>query len=137
MGAAGLRPARPRLLLGVPHLVEDGLQLPVGAEIEWRRGEDIRGSVFVQQPQWKCLRDAIAETSEEKVEEARLTGLLTAADTKSRTFRMSFINSEIHGRFGDAIDPQHPVRVPARYTAHLRKTTTVQYSTEEESVTWF
>jgi hypothetical protein len=83
------------------------------------------------------LRDAIAATSEETVETIELPGTLTGADIQTRRFRFQPDTAEdVSGTFTDAINEAHTVTLPARYRARLEKVTKIQYSSEQEQVTW-
>lgn len=107
------------------------------ADIEWRRGEKVRQKGVIQWQEFERLQRAISETSEEVSEEFTLTGMLLGTDVATRTFHLQPDNgSDIRGKSGEIISTSHPVAVPKRYTAVLRKTTKIHYSTEQEDVSY-
>ena len=96
-------------------------------------------SVMLQNAELRRLRDEIAATSEEIREPVvRLIGTLKGASVMTNRFDFAPDGADpISGKFTDAISEDHVVRVPAgRYVAHLEKVTHIQYSTEQETVTW-
>lgn len=114
--------------------VEYGLE----ADIEWRRREQVRSSLFVQEPQLEQLRKIIAETSDETEEELEVIGNLVGADVSRKTFHIETTGGgEIRGIFADAISEEHTVVLPKPYSAKIRKRTKIVYSTEEEQVSYF
>lgn len=115
--------------------VEDGL----GADISWQPTGANREPVtlFVQHQELQRLSTAIAATSEETREAVEYTGVLTGADTQTRRFRFDPDGAEdVSGTFADAINEAHTVTLPSRYKARLEKVTRIQYSSEQEQVTW-
>jgi hypothetical protein len=115
---------------------EGHVKARLSAEIEWRRGKEVRSSLLMQEPEFEILQRAIAETSDEEQREISLTGILIAVDVARRTFRLEpdTGGQTVSGAFAQAIDSAHPVEVPKRYHATLRQTKRVKYSTEEEQV---
>lgn len=110
----------------------------LGADIEWRRREQVRSSLFVQEPQLDQLRKVIAETSDETEEELEVIGNLVGADVSRKTFHIETTGGgEIRGIFADAISEEHTVILPKPYSAKIRKRTKIVYSTEEEQVSHF
>lgn len=110
----------------------------LGSDVEWRRGKFARSKLFVQYQELQYLRQIIDETSEEKTKPFKPTGILTAANTKRKTFQFSIEGKqEIHGRFEDAIDAKHAALIPSRYHATMTKTTSVNYATGEEKNSYF
>ena len=114
--------------------VESGL----GVDIEWRRREQVRSSLFIQAPQLEQLREVIAETSDEKEEELEVVGNLIGADVKRKTFHLETVEGgEIKGVFVDAISTEQTVELPKPYNARVRKRTKIVYSMEEEKTEYF
>jgi hypothetical protein len=106
-------------------------------DIEWRRGKEVQQKALIQRLEFESLQRAISETSEESSEEFTLSGLLAAADVIRHTFRLEPDDGEeIRGTSGDVISEAHTVELPKRYTATVRKTTTIRYSTEQEDVSY-
>lgn len=114
--------------------VENGL----GADIEWRRREQVRSSLFVQEPQLEHLKEVIEEMSEEKEEELEVVGNLIGADVKRKTFHLETVGGgEVKGIFADAISTVQTVELPKPYSARIRKRTKIVYSMEEEKTEYF
>lgn len=112
-------------------LVDNGL----GADIDWRRENDVRAHLLVQRPELQNLQDAIIETSDDVVKTRRITGMLIGIDVVRHTFRMIFGKSaEIRGRMSESIGK---VEVPQRYTAEIRTTTRINYATENEETSHY
>jgi len=77
------------------------------------------------------------QSTEETTEEVSYTGILFAADTARRTFKLRLDDGEvIPGTFGDAIGKEHRVELPQRYRVMLLKRTKVFLSTEKEETTY-
>lgn len=108
-----------------------------GAEIEWRRTEQIRSNLFIQQPQLEQLREVIEKTSDETEEEINAVGNLIGADVKRRTFHLEMAGGEIRGTFADAISTEQTVELPKQYAVKICKRTRIIYSTGEEKVSHF
>lgn len=99
----------------------------------WRRGQEIRGKMFVQHQELAHLQKIISSTSQEESHIVRMRGVLTAANVTAKTFQFSVIDApEIRGTFDDAISHSHAVTIPATYTASLRRTSSFNYAMDEE-----
>lgn len=110
----------------------------LGADIEWRRGREVRTSVTVQVPELEELRRVIDATSEEREEEITVTGELAGADVATKRFHMRFPDAEdIRGTFSDAIASEHKAAIPQSYKAVIRMTTKTRFSMDEDEVTYF
>lgn len=113
--------------------VEDGL----GADIVWRQGGEVTAKLFLEYQELERLRAAIAATSEESTETVETAGLLTGAVMRSRRFTFEPDGGdEVTGTFTDAINEAHTVTLPTRYRVRLEKLTKIQYSSEQEQITW-
>lgn len=110
----------------------------IGADIEWRRDQNVRANLFAQLPHLINLQKAILETSDEVYETIRLRGMLVGIDTNRHTFHMTFPDAEdIRGSASEAVGTTaKTVELPKPYTAVLEKTTKINYATEEEKVTY-
>ena len=100
----------------------------LGADIQWRRNQDVRRSLMVQQPQLDRLKSTIERVSEETVESLEVNGVLVAANTISRTFQISVpaFDVGIRGTYADAISDKQRVMIPKIYTACLTKKTRLE-----------
>jgi hypothetical protein len=118
---------------GTSHVEND-----LGADIDWRRGDEIRSSVFVEPPQLQNLRMLIDETSDTEEEHFDLLGTMVGADTDSRRFHFRTTSGEeIRGEFSDAISETQVVVLPHEYKVKVTKKTTIRYSIDEERVEYF
>ena len=108
-----------------------------GADISWRHGDEATRLVL-QRDEMRRLRDEIAASSSEEREEFTLIGTLTGASVETKRFDFRPDSGDIiKGRFTNAIDVEHQVRIPdVRYSATVEKRTTIIYSSDEEKTTW-
>lgn len=109
----------------------------IGADIKWLHGgEEL--NLLLQRYEMQRLRDEINATSEEKRQKVTYTGTLTGASIETKRFDFRPDNADtIKGYFTDAISDKHEVRIPnARYKAVVERTTTINYSSEEEKIVW-
>jgi len=110
----------------------------IGADIQWRRQQEVRTSIFVQQPQLENLRRTIARTSEIDEKEYHIEGQLVGLDTKYKTFHLEVEGiPDIKGKILFDIDPAHPIACPAFYRVNIRTETIIHYSTAQEDVSYF
>lgn len=118
---------------------KDHAEYRLGADIGWRRGESIKEEFLVQYLELDQLQSTIAMSGAETVEIITLRGLLVAVNTVRHTFHLVEENTDtdIRGKFTDAISEEHTVILPARYTAIIRKTTIIQYSSEQPDIQYF
>src|SRR5258706_520721 len=65
----------------------DHVEARLNVNIQWRRREEIRASLLVQQPELIRLCEVIAQTSEETEERQTLPGVLLGGDLTTRAFR--------------------------------------------------
>ncbi len=112
----------------VDALVRSGL----GADIDWRRGTQVRASVFVDLPELENLKQAIEETSDEKTETLIVVGRLVAADFKAKnhTFRMELEDTELRGIMSSNVAEVEGL--PRQYRAEVEKTTIINYAKDQE-----
>lgn len=110
----------------------------LNADIEWRHGDELLQKTLIQLPEFVRLRETISATSEEDVKEFTWNGVLQGADVGNRSFhfRPDSGDEDIRGSSGEVISQSQTATVPQRYTATLRKTTRVLFSTEEEKTSW-
>lgn len=111
----------------------DHVQSAFNADIEWRRGHDVRDETRIRVFDFQRLQQTISATSDDEREEVTSTGTLLGADVSARTFHFRpDAGGDVRGTSGDVIDLAHSVVLPQRYTATILKTTKVLFSTEEE-----
>jgi hypothetical protein len=109
----------------------------LSADIEWRRADKVRASVLVQNQELIRLRTTIDRTSEDVVEELTVPGILVGADVKRRTFHLTVEGgADISGPISEGVDAPDFVTLPRPYTARVRKTTRIYYSTEKEEISY-
>lgn len=118
---------------------KDHAEHGLGANIEWRRDQEIRQALMVQQPELARLSSTIESVSTETSEDLTVRGVLVAANTIRRTFHIVVpaFDLDIKGRYTDAISEVHTVTLPRLYTAMVKKTTRLQYSTGKEDIQYF
>jgi hypothetical protein len=110
----------------------------IGSEAQWQRNKSTRSKMFVQYQQLAQLLHAVDATSDEETSEFKLSGVLTAANYTAKTFRFLVDGAdEIGGRFEDAIGDEKAATVPAVYTAHIRRTSAINFATGEEHTSHF
>ena len=99
--------------------------------------EEVRSSLFVQKTQLEQLRRAIDETRDETEEELDVVGNLVGADVNGKTFHIETKEGEeIRGIFADAISEEHTVTLPKPCSAKIRKTKTIIYPTGKERISY-
>lgn len=107
----------------------------LGADIDWRRGEEIRGELFVQPQELSMLRDLIMATSESVEETLHVSGQLTGVLPEAGRFEFKANAGETYrGILGVPVDADHPITLPHSCTAIIQQVTTWHYSTDEEKV---
>jgi hypothetical protein len=116
---------------------DDHVQTGFGADIKWRRREEVRASLLIQEPELRRLTDAISVAPDTRTETLVLDGELQAADVKRRTFKLKIAGGTIRGRFGDAITAEHKAMLPQRYRAYVLKTTRMRYAMDQPEETFF
>jgi hypothetical protein len=106
----------------------------LGADIEWRRGQQVQRSLFVQRQEWSKLRTAIEETSGEEETTETVVGVLKMADVDKHKFKLKREGLPmIQGSLEPgAIDEQHVASLPKTYSVVLKKIVRVQYATGQE-----
>lgn len=110
----------------------------LGADIDWRRGDQVRSSVFVEPKNLRQLSGLIDQTSDTSEETITLSGTLKGADVTPKRFHFKPDDGEdIRGTFSDAISEKHRVSLPSRYRAEIAVRTTVKYSTDETQIEHF
>jgi len=109
----------------------------LGTDIEWRRGQQVRGKLLIQQPQLERLERTIAATSESKTTKYEVLGDLVGADLVMKKFRLIVDGAEdIHGSMSRDISDDQTLHLPKRYRATVEKTVRIHYATEEEDVSF-
>lgn len=105
----------------------------LGANIQWRREEEIKDEFLVQPIELERLKNTIDISGAESVEIITVRGLLVAANTLRHTFHLvtDDTDTDIRGKFKDAISTEHTVELPKHYTATVQKTTVMQFSSEQ------
>jgi hypothetical protein len=101
----------------------------VGADIQWRRADNLRASLLLQPQELAHLQAVIEQTSEVKDNTFTWVGVLLGGDVKTGAFHMSFEGAgDIKGRMADDLDPEGLV-LKERYRATIRKLTVTKLST--------
>jgi len=117
---------------------ENHVNSSLAANIGWRREEEIRDEFTVQPIELEALKNTIDMSGAETVETITVRGVLVAANTVRHTFHLiTDEESDIRGKYNDAISEDQTVELPKRYTAIIKKTTILQYSSEYPDITYF
>jgi hypothetical protein len=105
----------------------------LGANIEWRREEEIKDEFLVQPIELERLKNTIDISGAESVEIITVHGLLVAANTVRHTFHLvtEDTDTDIRGKYKDAISEEHTVELPKSYIAKIQRTTILQFSSEQ------
>lgn len=116
-----------------------------GADIQWRKNDDVKGSALLQPAEVQALRDLIDLTSDVEVDENIYVGFLLGYDSKSRVFRFDPADggAVIKGTISDDADLPPKVEMAARsvgrsiverYSATIKTTSRVHYATDKPDI---
>jgi hypothetical protein len=107
----------------------------VGADIEWGKGEISKNRIILQPAEIEALKNWIDQTSELEIDENDYVGKLVGFNSKNHSFLFEPPDSTaIRGTIAENADIQLPVKVPEFYTARIRTTSRVRYSTEQQDI---
>ena len=103
----------------------------VGADIQWRKDDDIKGSALLQPAEVEALRNLIDLTSDLEVDENTFYGVLLGYDSKIRVFRFepSDGGEILKGTLAKEANLPPKVTIPERYSATIRTTSKMHYAT--------
>lgn len=114
----------------------DHIQAGLDVEIQWKRNNEVRSNLLIQQAELVKLQQTIDEISVEEPIEIEVTGKLIGGDMKTGKFHMSFEDSvDIIGKLGEGVTIASK-KFDDRYTAKLLKVSKVYYSIEKEDVSY-
>jgi hypothetical protein len=106
-----------------------------GADIQWKKNDSTKGSLFMQPAQVEALRDLIAYTSDSVEDQDTFGGVLLGYDSKSLSFRFEpFAGDIIRGKISEGADLPPTVTIPKKYRARIKVSTRVRYSNEDPEV---
>ncbi len=118
--------------------VSDHVRSGLNVDINWQREEEPRANLFIQVPELENLQQAIDATSDEVEEILVITGQVVGLDVRNHSFHIELEDeSEIKGKMSEGVGFEHTVEVPNRYTAHIRKTTKINYATDQDIVSYY
>ncbi|MEX2316174.1 MAG: hypothetical protein WD669_03415 [Pirellulales bacterium] len=102
--------------------VGDNATNGLGAEIDWRKGQEVQRSVVVQRQELVHLKRTIESTSSKRTKTITVVGMLTMADVSKNRFKIRPEGlPEIRGTVAvEAIDDKHIVKLPSVYSADFR-----------------
>jgi hypothetical protein len=107
-----------------------------GANVEWRRKDDVQQRVRLQTPEIIQLESAIDRASHRQTE--KFVGELVEVNVEEHTFRMRLdLENVISGTYADAITPDRPASVPHHYEATMEVTRRILTQGAEDSVSYF
>lgn len=110
----------------------------IGADLEWRRRQEVRNEVRVQPTELERLRELIEESSPETVEPVTLDGVLMGIDVTADTFRLAVPEGDdVRGRLAEEFNRSEHWAVVTRYRARLDVRTKISYATEAEIKSYF
>jgi hypothetical protein len=111
----------------------------LGTAIEWRRRDEVREEVLIQEPEFSALSETLENIEGHSETVLTYSGTLVGADTSSHRFHfvVAVNDVDIRGSFSEAISDSQVAEVPRRYSAVIRKTTDTTYATEEEKTSYF
>lgn len=109
----------------------------LSADIKWQRGDDVKRETLVQPAELKAVNDLIEIAGDDQETFEKLEGILVALDVQRHSFKLSFPESkDIRGIFDDNFNWKIPHEIPGRYKASLRRHTSTQLWSENETVSW-
>jgi hypothetical protein len=108
----------------------------VGAEIQWRKNEDVKAHLLLQPAEIAELQRLIDSTSDLEVDTNDFSGILHGFDDKRLTFAFQPTDGArmIRGTISESANLPPEVTIPKPYTAKIRTTTKVRYATEQPEV---
>lgn len=129
---------------GVPPVIKLGewvdahVAFNSGAGLEWDIAGDAPAPLLVQLQEFQAIKEAMSKIDEPVETERTVAGLLEGASIKRGTFEMRLDSGEeLKGRFSDAISEQQKAKLPQRYSAVVRTTTTIKPAIEKKEVVHF
>jgi hypothetical protein len=115
---------------------EENAKAGFGADVEWRRKDDVRRHVRVQTPEIIQLESAINRASDRQKQ--TIIGELVSVNYEERTFRMRLgIDEVITGSYANAIGPDTPAIVPHQYSAVMEISRRIIAHGEEDAISYF
>jgi len=109
----------------------------IDAEIQWKSGRTVKSAVLIQHTEFERIKDIIAQTSEESIQEIEVIGDLVGANIPHKNFQIKTKDGlDISGTFIDAISDVHTVELPRSYKSRIKESTTIKYSTGEKTVSY-
>lgn len=117
---------------------DDLVRAGFGVDVQWKGTGAQSTRLYIQKSELSSLTAAILATSEEIHSQLTLDGILQGVDIPTKAFHFEYRDTrnrkrDIRGKFIDAIKAGHPVKVPQRYSAIIRKTTRTNFSMEEDT----
>lgn len=108
----------------------------LGADIEWRKGQQVHHSLLVQRQEMSRLRTTIEETSGEEIVTESVVGILKMADVDKHKFKLKREGLSIIGGTLEpgCIDDEHVASLPKKYLVDLQKTVRFQFAKGTEVV---
>lgn len=108
-----------------------------GIDVQWKGAKKADSRLYIQMPELITLSAAILATSEETETNLSVIGTLEGVDVPAKTFHFRYYEQDgkrrdVRGKYIDAIRPAHPVSVPGRYKAVIRRTSRTNYSMDKD-----
>lgn len=110
-----------------------------GIDVQWKGSDVANPRLHIQMGELQSLAAYILATSEEEHTVFTVDGILQGVDVPGRNFHFQYRDQknrrkEVRGKFMDAIKAERPVKVPARYRADIQRTSSTNYSLEQDEV---
>jgi hypothetical protein len=102
------------------------------ADVRWTRSDGRQLGEIIERKRMEKIVDIIGATSDEKVEEVNVTGVLIGGDLGSGSFHFVVPNAgDYRGHLAPEFDPNTEMLLGKRYRARIREKSTITYSTEK------
>jgi hypothetical protein len=113
----------------------------LSAEINWKRGREIRNHTLLDVDQFLRVAELIEQTSETTEASVTLSGVLHGVNDAKGTFQFAptegdAIQGYLSQTLVDRLSFSHPFKVPSNVDLSLVKRTKIHFSIEKEEVSW-
>ncbi|SRR5712692_6037181 len=111
----------------------DHVAAGMNVDVRWKRKDEVRAALVIQQPELERLREVISKTSDEVEETIVAKGVLVGGDLPTKWFHfMPIDGKDMRGRLADSYKPHKRMELGKTYTATILKRTKKHYSTDED-----
>lgn len=118
--------------------VTNHLQAGAGADIQWKKNNDLKLKLFIQVPQLEALQKSILETSDETEDPIEVSGELVGFDANLHRFHFKTEDGvDMRGETSPKLGTTHTLEVPKHYKITALVKRKIYYATEKEDVTYY